>query len=51
MVEKTRDGSQYLLCADLKARSLNALIKPFLKHQPDSDRQRILFSTILMPGD
>jgi DNA-binding transcriptional ArsR family regulator len=33
------------------ARSLNALIKPFLKHQPGSDRQRILFSTILMPGD
>ncbi len=33
------------------ARSLNALVKPFLKHQPESDRQRILFSTILMPGD
>jgi DNA-binding transcriptional ArsR family regulator len=33
------------------ARSLNALAKPFLKHQPDSDRQRMLFSTILMPGD
>ncbi len=33
------------------ARSLNALIEPFLKHQPESDRKRILFSTILMPGD
>lgn len=33
------------------ARSLNALLEPFLKYQPESDRQRILFSTILMPGD
>jgi DNA-binding transcriptional ArsR family regulator len=33
------------------ARSLNALVKPFLKHQAESDRQRILFTTILMPGD
>jgi DNA-binding transcriptional ArsR family regulator len=33
------------------ARSLNALVKPFLKHQRSSDRKRILFSTILMPGD
>ncbi len=33
------------------ARSLNALVKPFLKHQRSSDRQRILFSRILMPGD
>jgi DNA-binding transcriptional ArsR family regulator len=34
------------------AQSLNALVKPFLKHQPgSSDRQRILFSTILTPSD
>jgi hypothetical protein len=33
------------------SRSLNALVKPFLKYQPEGDRQRILFSMILTPGD
>jgi DNA-binding transcriptional ArsR family regulator len=30
---------------------LNAVLIPYLKHKPKRDRQRILFSTVLIPGD
>lgn len=58
-IDLVRDGVGYRQVAlylseaelDQLAQSLNEALQPFLKQKPSKDRQRVLLSSILMPGD